>query len=269
VTNPGSQNDDEGEPVSVQIQASDPDSGDAFTFSASHLPQGLSINANTGLISGTPGYNASASSPYNVTVTATDDDGASGNTSFSWTINNRNGPPQVTSPGDQTHTEGNSISLQIQASDPDNGDKLQYYARDLPEGLSIDDPAIGVISGVLGDLASLGSPYGVTVEVIDDGSPALTDSVTFQWTVIDSNLPPQFDEEYGNRTDTEGDFIHISVLASDPDPGDTITFSAEQLPPGLGINDTTGVLSGMIGFSASSASPFSVTLTVTDDADPP
>jgi hypothetical protein len=173
----------------------------------------------------------------------------------------------VTSPGDQTHTEGNTISLQIQASDPDTGDELLYTASDLPEGLSI-NLGTGRISGVIDDLASLGSPYSVTVEVIDDGSPALSDSVTFQWTVNDSNGPPQFGEEYGNRTDTEGDFIHIPVLASDPD-SDNIIYSAENLPPGLGINSTTGVLSGMIGYSASSASPFSVTLAVTDDAVPP
>jgi hypothetical protein len=104
--------------------------------------------------------------------------------------------------------------------------------------------------------------------VIDNGSPAMSDSVTFQWVVNDSNGPPQFDEEYGNRTDTEGNFIHISILASDPD-SDAISYGAENLPPGLGINSTTGVLSGMIGYSASSASPFSVTLTVTDDAVPP
>jgi len=189
VTNPGNQNDDEGETVTLQVQASDPDNGDDITFSAANLPQGLSINATTGLISGTPGYNTSANSPYNVIVTATDDDGASVNISFSWTIINRNGPPQVTNPGDRTNTEGQSISLQIQASDPD-GDELHYIATNMPEGLSI-DLQTGLISGKISTLASVGSPYVVTIEVIDDGSPTLSDSITFQWIVKDSNSSPQ------------------------------------------------------------------------------
>lgn len=189
VTNPGNQNDDEGETVTLQVQASDPDNGDDITFSAANLPKGLSINANTGLISGIPGYNASSGNPYNVSVTATDDDGAFGNTSFTWTINNRNGPPKVTNPGDRTNTEGQSISLQIQASDPD-GDELHYIATNMPEGLSI-DLQTGLISGMISTLASVGSPYAVTIEVIDDGSPTLSDSITFQWIVKDSNSSPQ------------------------------------------------------------------------------
>jgi hypothetical protein len=46
--------------------------GGTVTFSATGLPGGLSINAGTGLISGTPASGADAGSPYSVAVTATD-----------------------------------------------------------------------------------------------------------------------------------------------------------------------------------------------------
>ncbi|WP_345458504.1 putative Ig domain-containing protein [Actinoallomurus oryzae] len=83
VTNPGSQTSTVGTAVSLQIQASDSASGQTLTYSASGLPAGLSINASTGVISGTP----TTASTSTVTVTAQDTTGASGSASFSWTVN--------------------------------------------------------------------------------------------------------------------------------------------------------------------------------------
>ncbi|MGW7378582.1 putative Ig domain-containing protein [Streptomyces sp. NPDC054794] len=86
VTNPGSQSTTTGGSVSLQISASD-SAGAALTYSASGLPTGLSINGSTGLISGT----ASTAGTYQVTVTATDSTGATGSTSFGWTVGSSGG----------------------------------------------------------------------------------------------------------------------------------------------------------------------------------
>jgi hypothetical protein len=59
-----------------------------------------------------------------------------------------NTPPEITNPGDQTSTEGDSINLQIGASDVDTGDTLSYGASGLPPELTI-DPATGLISGTI------------------------------------------------------------------------------------------------------------------------
>ncbi|MER6352022.1 putative Ig domain-containing protein [Streptomyces sp. NPDC001634] len=86
VTNPGSQSTTTGSSVSLQIKATD-SGGASLTYSASGLPTGLSINSSTGLISGT----ASTAGTYQVTVTAKDSTGASGSTSFTWTVGSGGG----------------------------------------------------------------------------------------------------------------------------------------------------------------------------------
>jgi subtilase family serine protease len=82
VNNPGSQTTKVNTAASLQISASDSASGQTLTYSATGLPTGLSINASTGLISGTP----TATGTFNVTVTVKDSTGATGSTSFTWTV---------------------------------------------------------------------------------------------------------------------------------------------------------------------------------------
>ena len=84
VTNPGNQTSTVGTAASVQIHATDSGSGQALTYSATGLPAGLSVNASSGLISGTP----TAQGTSSVTVTARDGTGASGSASFTWTVSN-------------------------------------------------------------------------------------------------------------------------------------------------------------------------------------
>jgi VCBS repeat-containing protein len=86
VTNPGPQTSAEGEVVDLAIEATDPDS-DPLAYSAAELPDGLTINASTGQITGTVGPGAAASSPYNVTVTVSDGQAAPVDVMFTWTVN--------------------------------------------------------------------------------------------------------------------------------------------------------------------------------------
>jgi hypothetical protein len=72
-----------GQAASLQISASDPQ-GKVLSYSATGLPTGLTINATTGLISGTVSASAAASNSVTVTVS---DGTLSSSTSFTWTIN--------------------------------------------------------------------------------------------------------------------------------------------------------------------------------------
>ena len=82
LTNPGNQSNPEGSSPNFTVDASDPD-GNAITFSASRLPPSLSINPNSGLISGT--LAAGSAGSYSVTVSVTDGF-ATTDASFTWVV---------------------------------------------------------------------------------------------------------------------------------------------------------------------------------------
>jgi Putative Ig domain len=100
VINPGNQTGTVGTAVSLHITATDSSSSATLTYSAGGLPPGLSIGSTTGTITGTP----TTAGTYGVTVTATDNTGASGSTSFTWTINPSSGG--CASPGQKLGNPG-------------------------------------------------------------------------------------------------------------------------------------------------------------------
>jgi len=96
--------------VSLPVPASDPD-GDGLTWSATGLPDGLSVDPATGVISGTITYDASDSAPYTAMVTATDDGDPSLWTTvvFAWDVADTNRAPSITAVGDQGSAEGETV----------------------------------------------------------------------------------------------------------------------------------------------------------------
>jgi Ricin-type beta-trefoil lectin domain/Putative Ig domain len=82
ITSPGTQMSNVGANVNLPIQGSST-AGNPLTWSASGLPNGLSINPSTGTVTGTP----TTPGTSGVTVSATDVPGAHHSLSFNWTIN--------------------------------------------------------------------------------------------------------------------------------------------------------------------------------------
>ena len=81
--------------------------------------------------------------------------------------------------------------------------------------------------------------------------------------------PPVFSTDITNRTDAEGASVSLDADATDADL-DPLTYSATNLPGGISINSSTGVISGTL--NGTSAGTYNVTVTVSDgtlaDTDP-
>ncbi|GAA1244046.1 hypothetical protein GCM10009665_38560 [Kitasatospora nipponensis] len=170
VTNPGDQSGTVNAPVSLKNSAS---GGTApYTWSAAGLPAGLSIDSTSGTVSGTPTVAGSSK----VTLTAKDSAGATGGTSFTWTIGSTGGATvTVTNPGGQFGFTGFRINaLQLSATDS-KGLPLGFTATNLPPGLTVS--AGGTVTGT----PTRAGNYAVTVRATDTGGA--TGSTTFTWTV--------------------------------------------------------------------------------------
>ncbi len=249
LNNPGTQTNSDGSTVSLQMSGRDVDH-DTLTYSATGLPTGLSISSSSGLISGTIGNTDYTSSPYTVTVTATDTGSHSASQTFLWTVLHVG----LANPGNQTNSEGDSVSLQLSATDPD-GDVLSYSSSALPAGLTL-NTSTGLISGTIAAGAATSSPYTITVSASDG---TYNSSQTFTWTVnpyITLTNP-------GSQNNVEGNTVSLQIQATDKG-GKTLTYSASNLPSGLSINSSTGLISGTVATGDSANNPYAVTVTAAD-----
>jgi hypothetical protein len=156
-----------------------------FNYSASQIDAGANAaNFIVGKRNGAVWTTPSVSGPGTSSITAT---GLTSMSDFA-VGQSPNRPPSVTNPATQNNGENDIVSLQIQASDPDN-DTLTYNASGLPTGLTIDS-STGLISGTIAFGANPTNNVSVTVS---DGT--LTDTANFTWTVFHVNVAPIADNQ--------------------------------------------------------------------------
>lgn len=268
----------QGQDFSLKIDGYDPD-GDPLIFtvvgrspSGQELPQSVTIDPVTGLISGAFPFYAETSYALIVglaecsalTPTPPCNQPSLPGThlatllGFDVAVLDANLSPDVVNPGPQLSAEGAVVTLPITASDAE-GDDLTFAASGLPAGLSI-DPGTGLISGTVTFDAA--GPHAVTVAV-DDHVNTPVRSVTFSWEVTGTNRPPAI--SIPDRDNWEGQTLNPGVslapFASDPD-GTAVTFvSANGLPPGI-VMTPGGALSGSLDYNAAGSYP--VTIRVSD-----
>jgi hypothetical protein len=251
VLNPGTRSNTEGDTITpLQIVASDPDlaSGDSLTFSATNLPPGLSIDAGTGVITGTIGFNADR--VHAVMVTVRDEVGALPLpfVSFEWLVADKDLSPIVVLP-DRENAEGDVVTGALTGTHP-AGLPLTYTAIGLPPGVLMN--AAGVLSGHF-DFNAAGT-YTVTVRA-SDGTLSTAD--TFTWIVHNVNRHPVLTVQ--NQVSAEGDTVSVAVGGNDPD-GDPLTFHMNGLPAGFSINASTGLMIGTFDFTSAGTYTVNVVL---------
>ena len=121
---------------------------------------------------------------------------------------------------------------------------IARYGLDEGTGTSASSSVAGAPSGTLtnGPLWTAGAPI----------------------TPVGPNQAPVFSTDITNQSHSEGAVISLDADATDADL-DALTYSATNLPNGVTINASTGVISGTL--SSSSSGSYNVVLTVSDGID--
>ena len=156
----------------IVITAGDED-GDTVTLATSTLPTGLSFNAATGTISGTP----TVSGSFLVTVTATDGEGGQATDDFTIDVAAVNDTPVITSIGPDslsgTEDEAFDEDVTVVAVDED-GDDLDLSVSGLPAGLTGTDNGDGTVT-IAGTPTSAGVVTATITATDPDGESDTVD----------------------------------------------------------------------------------------------
>ena len=217
------------------IEATDPDVGDKLTFSLDEAPDGMSIDPVTGVIEWTPTNDHVGEN--DVTVRVNDRNGLSDTLTFKVTVANINDPPEITSVAVTNATENQKYEYDVEATDPDSGDELEFSLNRKPDGMTI-EATMGAIQWTPTN-DDVGQ-HPVIVEVKDEDG--LSDSQSFEVTVTNVNDSPEIIST-AITTATENEEYNYNVEATDPDEGDAdqLIFSLIGTPPaGMSINPSTG-----------------------------
>jgi uncharacterized delta-60 repeat protein len=225
----------------------------SFALASGALPAGLSLNPANGQITGTP----SASGTFNVTLTATNAGGTSVAFPVSFRIAAAATVPVVTSSPVATGRVGEAFSYQTTASFSPTGFAA---VGPLPGGLSIN--ATGLVSGT----PTTAGRFTMSLTATNaDGTSA---PLVVQVTITPSALSPVITSS-STAGGTAGSAFAYTIAATNT----PTAFTATGLPTGLGVNGTTGAISGVaslpgeftvvLGASNAAGSAVPKTLTIT------
>ncbi|MCF7762442.1 MAG: immunoglobulin domain-containing protein [Verrucomicrobia bacterium] len=233
----------EGERLTVQVQATDADlPPQTLRYALSgREPAGALIDPVTGVISWTPTEGQGPlATQFSVLVSDNGTPSLSANQSFLVVVNEVNAAPTIAPVSEQTVQAGNPVSFAVLGSDGDLPANRLSYSLDAgaPDGAAI-NPVTGVFSWSP-PVAALASTNVVTVRVTDDGSPALSGTREVTIVVTPSNRPPVLTAVTAQSV-AEGSPIALSLSAVDPDL--PLRYEMVSGPAGAALDPVSGAFS--------------------------
>jgi hypothetical protein len=256
LTQPANQTSVQNAAASLTLTATDPD-GPVITYGTSGLPPGLSINASSGVISGT----VTTVGMYTVTASASDGS-LSASRTFTWTVaaatvsGDTTAPTvSVTAPGNSSTVSGISVNVTATAADAVGVAGVQFRLDGV--NLGAEDTTAPYSVAWNTTTATNGSHQLTAVARDAAANSRMSAAITV---TVNNNRTPTLTQP-ANQTSSEGSAVSLPLTASDPD-GNALSYTAAGLPAGLAINATTGLISGTLTYT--SAGTYSVTATVSD-----
>ncbi|MBL9172527.1 MAG: putative Ig domain-containing protein, partial [Verrucomicrobiales bacterium] len=223
--------------ISRTLSATDSDlPAQTLTYSLVNGPAGMAVSP-SGALSWTPSPSQSAGN-YLVSVRVTDSGSAalSDLASFTVTVTEANQAPVLQRPGDRSGKELQKLSFNLSASDADTPPQtLTYSLVSGPNGLTVS--GAGLVSWTPTEAQGPGV-YSVTVQVSDNGVPALSDVRSFMLTVEEVDQPP-VPITPSSKTVTELTTLSFNLTATDADlPPQPLTYELIEGPAGMTVGST-------------------------------
>ncbi|MGX9354808.1 putative Ig domain-containing protein [Roseobacteraceae bacterium S113] len=220
-----------GETLSATVTATDAD-GDAVIYSLLEAPDGMTIDATTGILEWTPLDGAAAQTP--VTIQVFDARGAVTLQRFLIAVEDGNAAPSFFALPDLIEVfEGEEVGFDVIASDAD-GDTVVAWFDTLPEGAAYDAERRRFSWATGYEQAGI---YTLAVRA-SDGRAEVQQDVTIR--VAEAPRPVTL-RNPGSITAVEGDRIRFDLVA-EAEPGATLSFGVvnDTLPFGAQLNAATG-----------------------------
>lgn len=139
-----------------------------------------------------------------------------------------NKAPVVSVPGSQSVMTGQTLSFTVSGSDPNAGQTLVFKASGLPSGATFSQTSPTQAQFNWTPTGTQTQTYTVSVKAVDNGSPSLTSS-TKNIVIIVKNRAPVLIVP-GEQSVAAGQPLRFIVTATDADAGQTLNFTAQQLP---------------------------------------
>lgn len=223
---------DEDTPLAIKLTGSDPENS-PLTYKVLTPPLWGGLSGTAPNLTYVPIANFSGSDLFTFQV----NDGASSSlpATVKVTVRPVNDPPSLTVTAPASISEGQSLTINLMATDPDPGQKLTFSGTGLPTGSSLQD----VSSNEQFSAQFKWTPtftqagtYTLVFKVTDNGTPALSDTKEVKLTVLDAatfSVP-------GPQSVNEGQQLLFDIALPNAQASSNVT--ASNLPTGATLTAT-------------------------------